>query len=101
MRIVVKFHRQSEPSLAAWRDRVVARPPHDEKMPATLLAAMRQWFEAAEGFPPGTMFRGQNYPPHHVARFSTDTWVHFLVKSAAGGRTREVIVLELSPGPPT
>ncbi len=98
MTVVVKFHGQASPSLIAWRQRLLAQPPHDPRLAHVLIEEMIRWFQQFNGMPPGT--RHITVPdPRHVAKFSADTWVHFQIKNF-NGRIRTVIVIGVSDSPP-
>ncbi len=99
MTVVVKFHGSASPSLAAWRRRLLAMPPHDPAMAHVLIDEMVRWFQKYDGVPPDTVVANQP-TPRHVAKFSADTWVHFQIKKTGTGRVRSVIVLGVTDSPP-
>ena len=99
MTVVVKFHGQASPSLVAWQQRLLARPPHDPRMAYIPIEEMIRWFEKYDGVPPGSAFQSEP-TRRYVARYSADTWVHFKYKDT-GRRTREVIVLGVTDSPPS
>lgn len=99
MNVVVKFHSSSRPSVAAWQQRILAQPPHDPQMIVVLRDEMIRWLQRHQGRPPGTV---TIYDPskHLVARFSSDTWVHFTFRTPGRSAQLEVFILGLSDQPP-
>jgi hypothetical protein len=99
MRVAVKFHRRAEPSLREWRDRILATPPGDPRMPQVLVDELVGQFERTQGLPPGCQWRRDLDPPGYVWRYAGDAWVHYLLRGP-DHRTREVLVLGVTPEEP-
>lgn len=99
MQTVVRFHRRAEPSVRAWQARVLATPPADPRMPRLMLDELIAQFERTDGVPPGATWRADLAPPGFVWRYAGDAWVHYLLRTP-DRRTREVLVLAVTPAEP-
>lgn len=65
-----------------------------------LLEELVGLFERSNGRPSGTTWVGNAAPARYAFRYASDAWVHFILKAKEGGRTREVVVIDVTTGPP-
>lgn len=104
MRVVVKRHRQSAIGFVTWQARVAAQPPHDPAVWRVLWDEAVRQFETHDGLPPAANWHAQSSPPRYVWRYTSDTWIHFVVKQKKDAwftpTYREVVVIEVSVTPP-
>lgn len=99
MRVVVKFHRSAEPDYRAWRQRN-SRPPVGSPAMAQLLEdELRGHLERIQGMPDGAAANAEADPPYWIWRFSSDTWVRYILKDRTewplGGWVRKVVILAI------
>ena len=103
MRVVVKVHRSAEPDYRAWRQRNSRPPSGSPEMAQLLEDELCGHLERAQGRPEGAKVNADADPPYWVWRFSSDTWVRYILKDRTewplGGRVRKVVILAIRNAP--
>lgn len=104
MRVVVKFHDTARASYLEWQARLSQPPTGNPGIARVHAEELIHQLQVHGGVPPGAEFRPELDPPAWVWRYSSDTWVRFVLRERRlrlwGGTILEVRVTGVMNQPP-
>jgi hypothetical protein len=100
----VRFHVDTERDFAKWIHGNDVRRGSHPAITEALIDELISELKASEGNPIGAFFVPQLQPPRWVWRFSSDTWISYILRTKRtglfGSVTLEVIVLSIASEQP-
>jgi hypothetical protein len=97
VRVVVRFHPDARPGIAAWLARLVQAPTGGVDVAGLHVRELVRQFEASDGVPQDAVITGMSGGRReYLWRYASDTWVRFEVedvrRSVWTGWERQVLV---------